>query len=100
CRGYCMALQFASFLASWSAIEPLDWPTFIPTPVYGYVRTQAAPYPENMSAEIQKAGPIGTFTRYSTTLVLRRFSWARQGNDLLPGDRLSEKARVRDGNSA
>lgn len=62
CRGYCTALQFASFLASWFAIEPLDWPTFSPTPVYGYVRTQAAPYPENTSAQIQKAGPIGVFT--------------------------------------
>ncbi|KYN19606.1 hypothetical protein ALC57_08082, partial [Trachymyrmex cornetzi] len=78
CRGYYTALQFASFLASWSAIEALDWPTSIPTLVHGYVRTQAAPYPGNMSAEIQKAGPIGIFTRYSATLVLRCFSRARQ----------------------
>ncbi|KYM90956.1 hypothetical protein ALC53_01722, partial [Atta colombica] len=76
CRGYYTALQFASFLASWSAIEALDWPTSIPTLVHGYVRTQAAPYPGNMSAEIQKAGPIGIFTRYSTTLILRYFSRA------------------------
>ncbi|EGI66483.1 hypothetical protein G5I_04956 [Acromyrmex echinatior] len=78
CRGYYTALQFASFLASWSAIEALDWPTSIPTLVHGYVRTQAAPYLGNMSAEIQKAGPIGIFTRYSTTLVSRCFSRAWQ----------------------
>lgn len=43
------------------------------------VRTQAAPCPGNVSAEIQKAGPIGVFTWYSTTLVPR---WdASRGHD-------------------
>lgn len=59
-----------------------------------------SPVSRNTSAEIQKAGPIGVFTAVldDARSAVRCFSRARQGNDLLPGDRLSREARVRDRN--
>jgi len=46
CRGYYRALQFANFLASWSAIVALDWPTSIPTLVPRIRAHASSPIPQ------------------------------------------------------
>lgn len=103
CRGYYTALQFASFLASWFATGRLDWSTFVPTLVH---RAHASmPHAQgNTSAEIQKARVPSAFSRgifdNAAGSAARCLSRARQGNDLLPGDRLPREARVRGGDPA
>lgn len=74
--------------------------------IYSHSRVRCArkqsPYPGNASAEIQKAGSIGCFHAVfdNAGSTARCFSRARQGNDLLPGDRLSREARVHSGGPA
>ncbi|TGZ47587.1 Uncharacterized protein DBV15_03455 [Temnothorax longispinosus] len=80
CRGYCMALQFASFLLPVGLPSSLSIGRHLfPLPCTDTCARRQPHAPGNTSAEIQKAGTVGVFTR----CIRRR--WFRGGEMLLAG---------------